>query len=162
MDSEKTGILLQKLRTEKGLTQKELAEAIGVTDKAVSRWETGRGFPDLSCLQKISDTFGLSINELLAGERAEEGRLSELADKNIQMALEKENKVLKTFVWLTLLCGVGLLISLQMFYDGGLLADAFAVASVLGERFGILGLMNVLLPAAALVAVLRGIYHATK
>lgn len=69
MDKERTGQLITELRKEKGLTQKELADALNVTDKAVSKWERGLSFPDISMLEPISDTLDISILELLAGER---------------------------------------------------------------------------------------------
>ncbi len=69
MDKERTGQLITELRKEKGLTQKQLAEALNVTDKAVSKWERGLSFPDISMLEPISQTLDISIMELLAGER---------------------------------------------------------------------------------------------
>ena len=68
MDKEKTGQLITTLRKEKGLTQKQLAEALNVTDKAVSKWERGLSFPDISMLEPISELLDISIMELLAGE----------------------------------------------------------------------------------------------
>lgn len=68
MDQIKTGELIRKLRTEKGLTQKQLADEIGVCDKAVSKWECGRGCPDLSLLAVLSDIFGTDIGTLISGE----------------------------------------------------------------------------------------------
>lgn len=69
MDIEKTGAFIKTLRAEKGLTQKELAEKLGCTDKAVSRWETGKGLPDAAILLPLSEQLGVSVNELLRGER---------------------------------------------------------------------------------------------
>ena len=69
MDKERTGQLITELRKEKGLTQKQLAEALNVTDKAVSKWERGLSFPDISMLEPISQALDISIMELLAGER---------------------------------------------------------------------------------------------
>ena len=57
MDQIKIGKFISELRKEKGLTQKELADKIGVTDRAISKWENGRGMPDISLLRKISDFF---------------------------------------------------------------------------------------------------------
>ena len=69
MDKEKTGQLITELRKEKGLTQKQLADALNVTDKAVSKWERGLSFPDISMLEPISELLGVSIMELIVGER---------------------------------------------------------------------------------------------
>ena len=69
MDMQKSGQLIADTRKELGLTQAQLAEAIGVTDKAISRWETGRGFPDVAYLQPLSQVLGISITEIVNGER---------------------------------------------------------------------------------------------
>lgn len=68
MDTQKTGLFICLLRKQKGLTQNQLAQRIGVTDKAVSRWETGKGFPDVSLLPSLAEVLGTSVTELLAGE----------------------------------------------------------------------------------------------
>lgn len=70
MEKEKTGQLIAELRKEKGLTQKQLADALNVTDKAVSKWERGLSFPDISMLEPLSDLLGVTIMEILAGERS--------------------------------------------------------------------------------------------
>ena len=67
MDIGKISNLIKTKRKEKGLTQDELAEKINVTEKAISRWETGRGTPDISLLIPLSKTLGISVSELLNG-----------------------------------------------------------------------------------------------
>lgn len=62
-----TGAVIKKLRESNNLTQAELAEKIGVSDKAVSKWETGKGYPDISLLEPIASVFGVSITELISG-----------------------------------------------------------------------------------------------
>ena len=69
MDAKSTGEFIAALRRERGMTQKELADAIAVTDKAVSRWETGKGYPDVETLAPLAETLGVTVGELLAGER---------------------------------------------------------------------------------------------
>lgn len=68
MDLSKTGNLIAQLRHEKGLTQKELADALGICAKTVSKWETGHGFPDVSIISELSRIFQIDISKLLAGE----------------------------------------------------------------------------------------------
>lgn len=70
MDIVKTGNLIKELRTGKELTQKELAERINVSTAAVSKWENGKGFPDISILESLSFELGISITELVKGEKA--------------------------------------------------------------------------------------------
>ena len=69
MNIQKTGEFIKALRKEKNLTQLELAEKLNCTDKAVSRWETGKGLPDADMLLSLSTVFNVSINEILLGEK---------------------------------------------------------------------------------------------
>ena len=71
MEAEKTGKLIRKLRRERNLTQKELADMICVSDKAVSKWECGGGMPDLSLLPPLAKVFGISTETLLSGSLEE-------------------------------------------------------------------------------------------
>ena len=80
MDKNTTGRFIAELRKQKGFTQKELAEKLMVTDKAISRWETGKGLPDTSLLKPLGDVLGVSITELLSGKRIEEVDMKEQAD----------------------------------------------------------------------------------
>lgn len=68
MDLSKTGNLIRCLRREKGLTQKDLAEKLNISPKAVSKWETGHGFPDVSIIAELSEVFQVDISKLLEGE----------------------------------------------------------------------------------------------
>ena len=72
MDLLKTGKLIAQLRREKGLTQKCVAEKLGISPKAVSKWETGNGFPDISLISELSKIFGVDISKLLDGELPKE------------------------------------------------------------------------------------------
>ena len=69
MDPIKTGKFIKELRTQKKLTQKGLAEKLGCSDKAISRWETGKGFPDVTYLLDLSEILEVNVNELLLGNR---------------------------------------------------------------------------------------------
>ena len=69
MNIERTGRFIAELRRDKQFTQAQLADAIHVSDKAVSRWETGRGFPDIDNLEALSECLDVSIAELIKGER---------------------------------------------------------------------------------------------
>lgn len=74
MDCSKAGRLICSLRREKGMTQRALADAMGISDRAVSKWERGMGFPDVSLLRELSEILGVNIAGLLAGELDEEKR----------------------------------------------------------------------------------------
>lgn len=81
MNQQKTGIFISKCRKEKGMTQGQLAERLGITDKAVSKWETGKSMPDLSLFVPLCSLLEITLNELFAGERIPEERLKEKADE---------------------------------------------------------------------------------
>lgn len=69
MDHQKTGTLIAERRSELGLTQKELAKQLNISDRTVSKWERGAGFPDISLLEPLADALGLTLLELFRGER---------------------------------------------------------------------------------------------
>lgn len=95
MDIKKIGIFLKQLRKENGMTQEQLGERIGVTNKTISRWETGNYIPPVECLLLLSSIYGISINEILAGERIPDEKMKEVADENIAVVLnelQKENR----------------------------------------------------------------------
>ncbi len=99
MDQEKMGKFMLEMRKQKGLTQKELAEQIGISDKTISKWECGNSIPDISYLEPLCHSLEISVNELLSGEHLTEESYSEKAEENI-MALMKENeKNKKTGFW---------------------------------------------------------------
>ncbi|MBO7727664.1 MAG: helix-turn-helix transcriptional regulator [Oscillospiraceae bacterium] len=70
MDQSKIGSFISELRKSKKLTQEQFAEIIGVTQKSVSRWETGKNMPDISLLQPIAEELDVSVTELLNGEKS--------------------------------------------------------------------------------------------
>ncbi len=72
MDQKKIGIFLKSLRIEKNLTQEQLAEKFNVSNRTISRWETGSNMPDLSILTEISDFYDVDIREIIDGERKSE------------------------------------------------------------------------------------------
>ncbi len=89
MDSFKTGEFIKKLRIEKGLTQKELSEVLNCTDKAISRWETGKGFPDIVFLAPLAKVLDITVNELLAGERLSREELVKKSDEVIISTMQE-------------------------------------------------------------------------
>lgn len=115
MTAQKCGKFIAKLRKEKKLTQKDLANEINVSDKAISRWETGKGFPDVDSLQTLSKFFDVTINELLAGEKAETKTIEEIAEENIISAIvetEKNKKMRKSTIILSITTSLILIIPL--------------------------------------------------
>ena len=95
MNENKTGTFISTLRKEKELTQAQLAEKLNVTDKAVSRWETGKGMPDSSLLVPLADILGITVNELLTGEKIPKETFSKKSDDNLVDSVQKTEKAVK-------------------------------------------------------------------
>lgn len=106
MDNIRFGSFVAQLRKERGLTQKELAQRLHVTDKAVSKWETGRGFPDLKLLEPLAQTLEVSLVELLQGERTSSPTLS--VEEAGQVAARAMDQYQQTTVLRYLRCSGGL------------------------------------------------------
>ena len=144
MDLKKTGALIAELRRQKNLTQNELAAQLGVTDKAISRWETGRGFPDVSILDRLANTLDVTITEIVNGERNDPENVTSESDQAVLSALGYARGMLRTLIAVILaVAGVALL---------------FAPLVVLGTNNGMLMVSSAgLLAMSALVYFLRKI-----
>lgn len=97
MDTKKIGMFLKQLRNENGMTQEQLGERIGVSNKTISRWETGNYMPPVECLNMLSDIYQISINEILGGERASGDEFARIAEQNITDTLKELEKDFKVF-----------------------------------------------------------------
>ena len=86
MDQKKIGSFLKELRKEKGLTQEQLAELMYVSDRTVSRWETGSNLPSLDILIRISDYYNVELSEILDGERKSGKMNKELEETVLKVA----------------------------------------------------------------------------
>ena len=97
MDPEKFGAFVALCRKEKNMTQLELAQELKVTDKAVSRWERGKGFPDISLLVPLAEALDITVLELMNSEKREK-RMEDFSEENIKdmvihvAAIEKKNQ----------------------------------------------------------------------
>ena len=91
MDQILIGKFISSERKRKGYTQKQLAEKLGISDKTVSKWETGNGFPEVSLLLPLCSELDITVNELLCGERVSEEDYIKKAEENmVNMIKEKE------------------------------------------------------------------------
>ena len=95
MNQEKIGLFIAELRKEKNMTQNDLANKLGVTDRAISKWENGRGLPDISLLAPLCSLLGVSINELLSGERLNEENIVQKFEENIISTIDYTDKKIK-------------------------------------------------------------------
>ena len=106
MNQEKVGRFIRELRIEKEMTQQELAEKLGVTDSAISKWENGRGAPDISYLIPLSNELNITILELLNGEKGKD-------DGNALIKLIEETNRKKR-IWKYLFTGISNIVLLIM------------------------------------------------
>ena len=99
MDQNKIGNFISKLRKEKGLTQNDVAEKLGVTDKAVSKWERGLACPDISLLIPLSNILGISVNELLLAEKIKDNIPKKKADDaSLEIIKLSNNKIKENII----------------------------------------------------------------
>ncbi len=116
MDQRLTGQFIAKMRKEKGFTQAELAETLMISDKTVSKWETGKGLPEVSLMLPLCEQLGISVNELLSGQKLSPTEYQKKAEDNLMNLMQerKENKrklILECIiVFLTLLAGVTMIL----------------------------------------------------
>ena len=119
MDQIKIGAFLKTLRKEKNLTQEQAAERLGVSNRTVSRWETGTNMPDISLLLEIAELYGVSIPELIEGERKSEKmneEAKEVAARMSDYAETEKTTILKNITTESLLgvCALVVLMVLEL------------------------------------------------
>lgn len=142
MDTNATGRFIAQLRKQNGYTQKDLAEKLMVTDKAISRWETGKGLPDTSLLKPLSDVLGVSVGELLSGRIINEEQMKEQTDKIILDSLKYSGRMFARMVNLVLiLIGTVLLLSPlflvgKNYWAAGIVFIGIAVLRIYAEKRG--------------------------
>ena len=95
MNQEAIGKFIAVCRKEKGLTQMQLAEKLNITNRAVSKWETGKSCPDTSIMLELCDILGITVNELLSGERISMENYQKKAEENLIDLQQKKDKAQK-------------------------------------------------------------------
>lgn len=143
MDQVKIGKFIQQMRKEHRLTQLQLAEALHISNKTVSKWETGNGLPDISLMMPLCDTLGISVNELLSGEKLSESEYKLQAEEHlIDLVKEKEENKLKLFL-------AGIIAAVTILAGSTLI--------VVSDYFELAPLFQILLLAIGLVVIVNGI-----
>ena len=92
MDAKATGGLIARRRKELNWSQGDLAERLHVTDKAISKWETGRGLPSLDLLEPLAEALGLTVSELLSGRELTPEELPKAAEAQMMESMERERR----------------------------------------------------------------------
>lgn len=105
MDQIKIGKFIAEIRKEKNFTQRQLADILSISDKTVSKWECGKGLPEVSLMIPLCDALQITVNDLLTGERVSEVDYQKRAEENM-MNLIKENEENKKRMALSIICGV--------------------------------------------------------
>lgn len=95
MDLLQIGKFIAELRKEQGLTQEQFGEKVGVTNKTVSRWETGTYLPPADVLLSMSEIFGVSVNEILSGKRLTDEEYKQAAEENLTQTIKDSSFTLK-------------------------------------------------------------------
>ena len=108
MDQEKIGKFIAELRKEKNMTQEQLAEKMGVTDKSISRWENGKTMPDYTLLKDLCNELDININELLSGEKIKENDYVNKSEENLiklRKQIDKRKKFLTiiSYIFMTII-----------------------------------------------------------
>lgn len=134
MDQRKIGKFIAECRKRKGLTQMQLAERLGITDKAISKWERGVAMPDTGLMLDLCDILGISVNELLYGEeiRMENNEKNEQLLLDMAKELEKKNKTIWRSMWIIMIASMTALLAV-------LLAAAFLVPEGPWQLVAIIG-----------------------
>ncbi len=125
MDQEKIGRFIATCRKEQRLTQAVLAEKLGITDRAVSKWETGRSLPDASIMLELCNLLKININELFTGERLGMDQYKEMAEQHLMEMRRQEERTNKKLLSLESVIGYICSISFLLM----IFAASFAVAS---------------------------------
>ncbi len=143
MDSNKMGAFIAQVRKERGLTQLELAQKINVTDKAVSKWERGVGFPDIKIIEALAEALGVSVSELMNGERMENAVRDSESDNISNDDILTENKkyagkIVNFRTYIIVLAAVVLSLSIFLLDSGGFDGAFFVYIPFIMELVGVL------------------------
>ena len=99
MNQEKIGKFISKCRKNKGLTQEKLAESLGITYKAVSKWECGKGLPDASIMVDLCNILDISVNDLLCGEKINPNQFANKVDENLVSMKKNTEAIIASTKW---------------------------------------------------------------
>lgn len=124
MNQEKIGKFIAECRKEQGFTQAALAEKLGITDRAISKWENGKSMPDASIMLELCEVLKINVNELLTGEHIIMDNYKEIAEKNlIEMRNQEERANKKLLSAETFLITLTVIASLALIFAGAFIAE---------------------------------------
>ena len=141
MDQLKIGKFITECRKHKNLTQMQLSEKLGITDKAISKWERGIAMPDTSIMLELCDILGINVNELLSGEKINMENTSQKDEQlllDMAQEIEKKNKTIWSSMWAIMIVSITALIA-------GIFIAAFLIPEGVWQLLTILGICIVFL-----------------
>ncbi|MGN1420118.1 MAG: helix-turn-helix domain-containing protein [Eubacterium sp.] len=121
MDQIKTGKFISEMRKKKSYTQRQLADILGISDRTVSKWETGKGMPDVSLMLPLCDALDISINELLSGEIISDNDYRERAEKNIMSLVKEKEESKKKIILSAVVCALTIISGITLILASGLI-----------------------------------------
>ncbi len=132
MDQIKIGKFIAEMRKEQNLTQIDLAEKLGISNKTISKWECGNGMPDYAVMEGLCDILQINVNELLSGERLPSQEYSKKAEENMMSLMQESSENYKQNIreWIGFLIGVvvlGFVIVLTIIMWGGVAAIGYFI-----------------------------------
>ena len=149
MDQIKIGKFIAQSRKELGWTQRQLADELAISDKTVSKWETGKGLPEVALMMPLCEVLGISVNELLSGERFAETEFKERTERVIMDLVREREENKKKVVLAVVATVVTLVASLTIILMSGLLQmEQWQRGMLIG--IGLAVLLGGLIVAAAL------------
>ena len=120
MDQVKIGRFISQMRKEKGLTQKQLGEELLISDKTVSKWETGKGMPEVSLMLPLCEKLGINVNELLTGERIPDEDYKKKAEENIMDIMREKEESIRKITISVIVCVITILAGCTLIIVAGL------------------------------------------
>ena len=117
MNQEVIGNFIAECRKEKNMTQQELADKLGVTDRAISHWENGRRLPDYSLLKDLCDVLSISINELFSGEKISKEDYETKAEENMSKLINDNYSEKKKINWIIAISVAVVYLSISIIFD---------------------------------------------
>lgn len=122
MDQIKIGRFIADERKRKEYTQKQLSERLGISDKTISKWERGNGFPEVSLLLPLCAALEITVNELLSGERVSEEEYRRKAEENMVNLVKEAQESKKKIILSAMVAGLTLIAAIPLFLLAGALA----------------------------------------
>ena len=120
MDQIKIGKFIADERKRKGYTQKQLSEKLGISDKTISKWERGNGFPEVSLLLPLCNELEITVNELLSGERVTEEDYRKKAEENMVNLVKEAQESKKKIILSAMVAGLTIFAAIPLFLLSGM------------------------------------------